>query len=318
MDCHLINLHQASFKSKEMDEISLALFQNLAAADLLVGTLREIPTLVSGIVRRWVFGRELCWCFGILYWIPQNVEFLTVALISLNRVCKLAFPMRRRIIFTSHSSPWTLCALLWAASAIIFGFYVFAKFPVQFDIYASSCTVYYDVTTTGMVQLVWLLSLFIYAFIPIFIIVISNLSILLIVAIYRFKHTGRAIPSKKSVITVSLVAWSFLFSLLPGTLVVVIPTITGTPVPKLISILGWECLTLNIWVNPCIYTIISVEFREFVVVRVMGVVRWVCRCKVKETFGSLTSPMSLGSKSSKLSTGLADSRDISDHAVNFS
>ena len=100
---------------------------------------------------------------------------------------------------------------------------------------------------------------------PLLLTLLSNLLILILATYYRFQHTGRAVPSRNAFVTVTLVAWSFLLSVLPAVLVyAMVGMSTGSQVPSLLVMLAWECLSINIWINPIIYTVINSRFRSFV------------------------------------------------------
>ena len=255
----------ASYKynSFNIDTSSLALLQNLAVADITLGVLREVPTLVSGLMRRWVFGLELCWSLGIFYWMPQVVETLTVSLISISRCYKLVFP-RRPPILSSLRSTRAVCAGMWGIAAVSVTINIVFKLPVKFDVMASTCTLYHDhnFTMGSSARIIWLTSTALFFSLPCLLILSTNLAMLGIATRYRFRRTGHVLPSAHAFLTVSLVAWGFLLSMLPAVGSVVVATFT--PIPPWYNVLVWEFLTINIWVNPVIYTFINVKFRRFV------------------------------------------------------
>ena len=227
---------------------------------------KDEPIFSPGITRRWVFGKALCWLLGIIYWLPQKVEFSTIMVVSLHRIYNLLFPLSTRGLKTARSTR-KLCALIWLIISAALCLDIYLRLPVKFDEYSMGCSVYGFVGNASNQALVylWLLTMILLLMLPLTTTLISNLAILVVATYYRFQHTGKAIPSKNAFVTVTLVAWGFLFSVIPAVLVYAIMVMYGQAVlPRLVVMIGWECLSINIWINPIIYTIINSRFRAFV------------------------------------------------------
>lgn len=249
----------------EMDPVNVGFIQNLAATDIVIGLLREIPTLVSGIARRWVFGSGLCWFFGIIYLVPLIVEMLTVTVISLHCAYGLLFhrcACAARGLQTIFSAR-IVCGGLWALVVIVATVSFLIGVPVKYSATQFSCVVYgtygKEQDTTQAQQSVWL-SLMFFLAMPIFLIILANLVMLVVVGLYRL---ARATPTlnPNTFVVVSLVAWSFLISLMPLFLVVAIQMATGIPVAAGYYTFALECLSINFWIKPLIYTFVNVKFK---------------------------------------------------------
>lgn len=101
-----------------------------------------------------------------------------------------------------------------------------------------------------------------YIVLPMGIIVFANTYILYIVA-QNSKYTGgRALPSRKSIVTIMLICWVFIFSYLPvGTLIGW--STPGSHAPTWLSVLAEYTLSLNLVANPFIYTFTNKRFKRY-------------------------------------------------------
>ena len=187
----------------------------------------------------------------------------------------LVFPLSTRGLKTLRSAR-LLCCALWLAVITALTSEALAGMPVTFDLASSNCGIYGwdNEDSSEALKLIWFLSATLLLAIPLLLIISANLVILAVAGLYRFRHTGRAVPSWNAFRTVSLVAWGFLLSTLPALLCIAVPAATtGNTFPAQWNILAWELLTLNIWINPIIYSIINLRFRKFLVVSVSSVVQ---------------------------------------------
>ena len=226
----------------------------------------------SGIARRWVFGRSMCWFFGLFYWLPQKVEFLTIATVSIHRLFNLLFPLSTRGLKSARATRF-LCSGIWLAvvGAIILD--IFFKIPIQFDRTSSTCGVYYEFEQNNKfaLEVLWFVTVLVLFLMPIGVTLVVNIAILGVAGAYRMRHTGSRIPSKSAFLTVTLVAWGFICSTFPALAVYAILVVDDTQeIPVLAVIIAWECLTINVWINPFIYTLINNRFREFLLNLVSG------------------------------------------------
>ena len=98
---------------------------------------------------------------------------------------------------------------------------------------------------------------------PMLIILITNIIILIIVA-QTSKARGRrhAIPSKKAVITISLVCWVYIISYIP-TAVQISLLSPHHPPSTWLSLFATYTFSLNIIANPFIYTLTNNRFNRF-------------------------------------------------------
>ena len=219
----------------------------------------------SGIARRWVFGRSMCWFFGLFYWLPQKVEFLTIATVSIHRLFNLLFPLSTRGLKSARATR-LLCCGIWLAvvGAIILD--IFFKIPIRFDRTSSTCGIYYEVEQSNQfaLQVLWFVTCLVLFLMPIGVTLVVNIAILGVAGAYRMRHTGSRIPSKSAFVTVTLVAWGFICSTFPILAVYLFLAVYSShEIPRLALIIAWECLTINVWINPFIYTLINNRFRKF-------------------------------------------------------
>ena len=96
---------------------------------------------------------------------------------------------------------------------------------------------------------------------PILTIILTNLGILFIVTKSSLAR-GTGLPGKNAILTVSCVAWVFVFSTTP-TMIRVMLQSRQVPVPLWLYLFGHQMLFMNAISNPVIYTVTNRGFREF-------------------------------------------------------
>ena len=209
----------------------------------------------------------MCWVFGLFYWLPQKVEFLTIATVSIHRLVNLMFPLSTRGLKSARAT-MKLCAVIWlfVAAAIVLDIYL--KIPIKFDMASSTCGVFYEFEhmnhNQAALEALWLVTTCSLIVFPLVATIAVNIAILVLAGLYRFRHTGNRVPSKNAFLTVSLVAWSFVCSTVPALVMYIVIIGDGADNVSVTGIIiAWECLTISMWINPFIYTVINNRFRKF-------------------------------------------------------
>lgn len=104
----------------------------------------------------------------------------------------------------------------------------------------------------------------IFTLIPILIIIVTNVWMLLIAMSYTKQHSQRQRPKLSTVITVSCICWVFTASWLPYLIVWTCKFLT-IQVNKVWFTVAEHAISLNVVLNPFIYTASNKSFRVFVI-----------------------------------------------------
>lgn len=102
----------------------------------------------------------------------------------------------------------------------------------------------------------------VFSFLPIVIILITNIWILWIAGQYTRKHTGQSVPSRSAVTIVACICWSFLLSWTPW-VIIWVNTLRGAEVAPVFVTIAEHFVTINAVINPFIYTATNTSFRRF-------------------------------------------------------
>ena len=247
---------------QNIDSASVIFLQHLAVADFLVGLLRMIPTLIVDYTNEWILGSIVCWINGQWSWIPQKMEFTLIAITSVHRTFILYYPLSTKGIKRKvHAT--RICIAAWVSVSFIIMIDVICGMKVGYSAEANGCAVLgvdYGEDLNPDSPPPWLPTLILYMFMPLLVIVTANILILV-----RVSKVRKGSPGFKAIMTVSLVSWTFTTCLVPlstqSTLRIFRVDISS--LQPTFSIISWECLLINIWINPVIYMVTNRSFKVF-------------------------------------------------------
>lgn len=131
----------------------------IVAADLLLTFTYSLPSLVTTIFRRWVFGTRGCMAFGFVASDILFTRWLIISIFCIDRFCNVKFPFRYR----KHGK-WILVALIpsaWITPLILSAIPlpIFAEFELRLNIptclpgchdneqFVNLCKIYYGIIT---------------------------------------------------------------------------------------------------------------------------------------------------------------------------
>ena len=185
-------------------------------------------------------------------------------LVSLHRLLTLIYPFRSRDIQPIHAKV-VMGVVVVSTFVYCLGHHLVGSYYKFLGETAGYCEITPS-STTGINYL--LTGMVLYFIIPSLLIPASNIAILVIATI---KSKDRALPSRRALLTISLVAWTFVLSVTPTNtrvwLVFLAPT---TPQPPWFPIMCLEFLFMNSILNPIIYTLTNRTFRRFLTKLVCG------------------------------------------------
>ena len=261
------------YSSLNMDEISCRFLENLAVADLILAVIGGWPIYITFVAKRYVLGKFCCIAALFMTNVGGVAEILILATISLYRALSLKYPLQTLAICSTNKAKKVL-VLIW----------VLAWTPPLISLLSNS-TIYYEPKKIGCTSVAYYsswskvvvtLAMILLAGIPMLCIVVSNFVICIIVIRAKRKRNRLSICSNnangnlKTVYTVSMVCLLFIVSWCPY-IVRVTADAVGAPFPVWFHIFQIHLLSLNVALNPVIYTITSKSFREVVMSKVFRI-----------------------------------------------
>ena len=239
----------------DMDRVSIILLEHLAVADILVTIIRTLPMLTTLCFNGWVLGSALCFVNGVMGHIPLGFEAILLAMISLHRLYIVTHPkdptISRLKVKLSLAFVWSFCCVYIAPIVMVDSVVYVIPYKSQCDFTFIKYSYHYRVTRAVMMLI--LLST----------ILISNIVMFVIATKQASQITGSSAPRRSAVITISSICLAYLLSYTPFMLCEVLWYRNIQP--------GWYgmfysyMLTLNTIVNPIIYTLTNVKFRDHLV-----------------------------------------------------
>ena len=276
------------YQSLNMDRVTCALLENLAVADLVLIVLGGWPVYSTFCANSWKLGKFGCFLNFYITLIGGVCEIVTLASISLYRAVMLKNPFLFRAISDFKIRCGIAC--LWIISCIMPLTSFFLESVIFYDPAEMSCSsTLYATPNFGLYILFFLLFL-----LPMCIILISNIAMLIVSIKYRRRMAAMTSSGEErnmtAVLTVTCVCWLFLISWLPWILKIFFRSY-GANLPVWYYIFQQHVLTLNVVLNPVIYTLTNQSFKEVVKKRVLGKIQAVfCRVTREEADTNLQMP----------------------------
>ena len=160
----------------------------------------------------------------------------------------MSLPIRTRYVTTFLGLIWMLCCCYSIVPILLGDSVVYVSTPwlkCNFNITTIDRRKFITIPTSAVKILMMT------------VIVTSNLGMLLIAAKHFYAMTGRPIPGRTTFITISSVSWAYILSYTPSVIAVFYST-------EWFVLLATYMLTINIIVNPIIYSFTNHDFKCFV------------------------------------------------------
>lgn len=200
------------YKAIKLDEVTNTLIQHLAVSDIGNAIFGILPSLITLIADRWIFGSLLC---SIITYIRMVFYYSSVFLICALNICKLTL-----ILFPMEARHWSkirghiVAMIAWSIFILFQSFaLIFQKFsPIFFEYRIMSC--WYVPADLGIgFEFSVLIFLGLLGYLPILIVLVSTLG-LLFVAI-RVARRRRNSVQWQGVVTVLSIAGIYVLTYLP-------------------------------------------------------------------------------------------------------
>jgi hypothetical protein len=240
------------YQSIEVDSVTIVFIRNLAIADCLFVVNTVLPTLVSVLLRHWVFGEVLCDLTAHFNFLPVLVNVHLVLFLSLFKFLTCLFPIRMREIGAVHAKVITLISYLSSSIELILSIILGKAGMYKFEVYRCLSKIYISHPNL----MAWSAAL---RFgMPLLLIILCNIWILVIVR----RRTAQRVQNR-ALITVAAVSGLFVVSWTPKLVYVTATTITKRQVPWAVAFSHYFPF-INSVGNPIIYTFTNRRYGQFV------------------------------------------------------
>ena len=242
-----------------LDRVSVILVQNLAVADILYIISNTFPQAITCIAGKWILGPVYCFINAQIAFIPGSANALTVLLITSYRLWLVTHPFAsvsgikvRIIVMVS----WILAS---AGMAISLAY----KSSSTFNPSNGKCmsSVYENIEAGPLFKL----AVVVIVMIPLLVITIENV-ILCAIALKTSRRLQGQKNTKinfKALVMVCALSGFFILSWAPF----VVFTFMKTKNPVIsqdLDLLAFNCISINAFVNPILYTVTNKRFGKYV------------------------------------------------------
>ena len=200
-------------------------------------------------------GKVICFASVVLK-IPL---LISESLVTTGMACYRLHVLRTIVNVVQLRAMQLLILSMWCFAALYISILVGADMVGYFDPYLMGCggwVVREDLRrfqhTAGILL----------SFVPILLILITNIWILCIAGKYSKKRTGQFVPSRSAVTMVACICWAFVFSWVPY-LAIWVCKFLGLNVSPIYLSIAEHAITINAIINPFIYTATNNTFRLF-------------------------------------------------------
>ena len=237
----------------KLDKASLIFIHNLAVADILQTVIMAFPSFVTYSARSWVLGRVWCFVQAQLPFVPAVANCLLVLAITLQRVVLFTVPNRA----LSTRTATTCSVFIWSVAVMVPStFLAIYRSELKFgsDIGVCVSSVILDEPIAVIVNVVLLILL------PLVLITLANIAIC-IIAIKRSTRRGEV---RSSITLTGLLSGFFIVSWLPYVVRTIYANYVNYIVPQELELLAYNCVFINSFVNPILYSFTNPRFRIYV------------------------------------------------------
>ena len=236
----------------KLDKVSLIFIHNLAVADIWQTVIMALPTFATYSTRSWVLGRVWCFVHAHLPFAPGAANCLLVLVITLHRV--VLFTVPNRAISTRTA---TICSvLIWSVAVVV---------PATtFVINRAKSNFYSDlgVCVSSVVlekPILFIVNVVLLTLLPLVLITLTNFAICFI----AINHSTRRDEVRSSITLTCLLSGFFIVSWLPYVVRTIYAYSVNSLVPQELELLAYNCVSINSFVNPILYSFTNPTFRKY-------------------------------------------------------
>lgn len=249
-----------------MDDTTLVFIENLALADILITVLYYFPMFLTLVFDRWVFGSGLCWFVGFFSsHVPFLAEILVIVSIAVYRVWVLKKPPEtRKLVTVTHVK--VLISAIWFVVTIPVLYWVGAGAYAFYNPRILVCASSNHTPTDSILYTSTKIFTVIFVAVPMVIVFFTSVKIMHTICVHTLSVGISLMPHIRSIITVNLICWTFLFSYSPIFVMIVVKS-SGRSPPVWFGLFQVFAKSVHVIINPFIYVATNTRFRHFVLMK---------------------------------------------------
>lgn len=240
----------------KIDNISLLFVQNIAVTDIVITLLFYLPMLPTLCARHWVLGDTLCYISAMfLRSIPRYNEVIVISVLSVFRLWVINKPRGVR-----DGIP------LYRVKLLMLGLLVLSAYP-GLSLTVLGCTGLFVVHFINCLPSMECNSVILrgvnavlFTGSPLFLVWLSNISIMVI--LFKQSHKFHDAVNRSTITLLLCICWAFSLAYTPFCIVSLLK-LCGIHGPMWLDLVGVYMTSINVIVNPVVYTIKNREFRGF-------------------------------------------------------
>ena len=245
----------ASFRynALKLDKGSLIYIHNLAVADILYTVVTVFPTFVTYSAGGWVLGGGWCFVQAQLRFVPAIANCLLILAITVHRVVLFMVPFRA----LSERNATICSVVIWTVAVV--------DTSLNLGITRSTETLDNDIgaCVSSLIddrRILVLVNTVVLILLPLVLITLTNAVICGIL----IKHSAGSGAVRSGITLTCLLSGLFIVSWSPYIVRGVYSRVNGGAVPQELSLLAYNCVAINSFVNPILYSFTNTRFRKYV------------------------------------------------------
>ena len=245
----------ASFRynALKLDKGSLIFIHNLAVADLLYTVITVFPNFVTYSAGVWVLGGGWCFVQAQLRFAPAMANCLLILAITVHRVVLFTVPLRA----LSNRNATICSVVIWAVAILDTSLTLgLTRSTEKLDDNIGACVS----SLMDDHRMVVLVNTIVLILLPLVLITLTNF----VICGIAIKHSSGSDDIRKGITLTCLLSGLFIVSWSPYIVRGIYSLVDGGDVPQEISLLAYNCVAINSFVNPILYSVTNRRFRKYV------------------------------------------------------
>ena len=260
----------------KLDRVSVILVQNLAVADILYIISNTFPQAITCLTGKWILGPVYCFINAQIGFIPGSANALIVLLITSYRFWLVTHPFAS----TSGIKVKIIVILTWILASAGMTISLVYKSSSTFNPSNGKCmsSVYENAKAGPLFKV----AVAVIVMIPLLVITIENV-ILCAIALRKSRTLQDQKNTKinfKALVMVCALSGFFILSWVPFVVFTFMKT-KNLMISQSLDLLAFNCISINAFVNPILYTLTNKRFGKYVKNLLQGFI--CCEMNVKTT-----------------------------------
>ena len=242
-----------------LDRVSVILVQNLAAADILYIISNILPQAVTCLAGKWILGPVYCFINAQIAFIPGSANALTVLLITSYRLWLVTHPFSA----VSELKVMIIAILTWMLATAGTVISLVYKSSSTFNPSNGKCmsSVYENAEAGPLFKF----AVAVIIMMPLLVITIENI-FLCAIAVRTSRRFQGQVNNKinfKALVMVCALSGLFILSWVPYVIYTFMKS-KNPDISQSLDLLAFNCISINAFVNPILYTLTNKRFGMYV------------------------------------------------------